>query len=72
MIGGLDIKIDGGKQAGVETILCPKQNHNDLEIIKLEKPEILEGIKIIEVETIWEVLEYALMENKLKFQKYIG
>ena len=72
MIGGLDIKIDGGKQAGVETILCPKQNHNDLEIIKLEKPEILEDIKIIEVETIWEVLEYALMENNLEFQKYIG
>ena len=72
MIGGLDIKIDGGKQAGVETILCTKQHHNDLEIIKLEKPEILEDIKIIEVETIWEVLEHALMENKLKFQKYIG
>ena len=72
MIGGLDIKIDGGKQAGVETILCPKQNHNDLEIIQLEKPEILEGIKIIEVETIWEVLNHALMDNDLKFQKYIG
>ena len=40
----MDIKIDGGKQAGVETILCPKQNHNDLEIIQLEKPEILESI----------------------------
>ena len=72
IIGGLDIKIDGGKQAGVETILCPKQNHNDLEIIQLEKPEILEGIKIVEVETIWEVLDLALMENDLEFQRYIG
>ena len=72
IIGGLDIKIDGGKQAGVETILCPKQNHDDLEIIKLEKPEILEGIKIVEVETIWEVLELALMDNDLEFQRYIG
>ena len=71
IIGGLDIKIDGGKQAGVETILCPKQNHDDLEIIKLEKPEILENIKIVEVETIWEVLELALMDNDLKFQRYI-
>ena len=32
----------------------------------------IENKKDFEVETIWEVLEYALMENKLEFQKYIG
>ena len=51
------------------SLLCPKQNQ-DLEIIKLEN-QILEGIKIVEVET-WEVLELALMDNDLEFQRYIG
>ena len=69
-IGGLDFKIEGGKLAGAEMILCPKQNKQDLEIIKKEKPEILENIKIKVVDTIWDILSLCLVENDIKFNKY--
>ena len=69
-IGGLDFKIEGGKLAGVKMILCPKQNKQDLEIIKKEKPEILENIKIKTVENIWEILSLCLVDNDLKFNKH--
>ncbi len=38
-IGGLDIKIDA-KSAGVEKVLVPRENAEDLIIIKLEKPDV--------------------------------
>ena len=69
-IGGLDFKIDGGKLAGVKTILCPKQNEQDLEIIKKEKHEILENIEIKTVDNIWDILEFCLVENNIKFNRY--
>ena len=69
-IGGLDIKIDGGKAAGVEKILVPRENEEDLEIIKLEKPDVLENVEIVIVDTIWDVLKHTLVENDLDFQKY--
>ena len=71
IIGGLDMKIEGGKMAGVTKILCPKQNEEDLEIIYKEKPEILENIEIVTVNNIWEVLEQCLVENDLIFNRYI-
>ena len=70
-IGGLDSKIDGGKLAGASHILCPKNNTQDLEIFKKDKPELLDNIKITCVNNIWEVLEYSLVENDIKFNKYI-
>jgi ATP-dependent Lon protease len=70
-IGGLDFKIEGGKLAGVKTILCPKQNIQELEIIKKEKKEILENIDIIPVDNIWEILKYCLVENNINFNKYV-
>ena len=74
-IGGLELKIDGGKWAGVEKILVPKGNKQDLDIIKLKNPTVLDDIEIVIVETIWEVLEHALMipkkeKAKLKFNNY--
>ena len=74
-IGGLELKIDGGKWAGVEKILVPKGNTQDLDIIKLKNPTVLDDIEIVIVETIWEVLEHALMtpkkeKAKLKFNNY--
>lgn len=69
-IGGLDLKIDGGKYAGVSTILIPEGNRQDLEIIKLKNPSILENIEIKVVKTIWEVLDYMLEENNNKYIKY--
>ena len=69
-IGGLDFKIEGGKMAGVKLILCPKQNKQDLEIIKKEKPEILENIQIKTVDSIWDILTHCLVDNDLKFIKH--
>ena len=70
-IGGLDLKIDGGKRAGAKLILCPEQNKQDLEIIAKETPEILENIEIKTVSTVWEIIENALVKNDLEFNKYI-
>jgi len=71
MIGGLDMKIDGGKNAGVKTILCPKENGEDLTVLSKTKGEILENIDIIQVKDIWEVLDLCLIENDVTFIKYI-
>ena len=73
-IGGLDLKIDGGKWAGVEKILVPDGNRQDLDIIKLKNPTVLENIEIVVVTTIWEVLEHALFyekgKKKIKFNDF--
>ena len=69
-LGGLDIKIDGAKSAGVEKVLVPRENAEDLDIIKLEKPDVLENIEIVIVDNIWQVLEHTLVENDIDFQKY--
>ena len=68
-IGGLEFKIEGGKLAGAELILCPESNQQDLDIIAKEKPEILENIKVKTVKSIWEILAYGLVDNDLKFNK---
>ena len=70
-IGGLDFKIDGGKLAGATHILCPLHNQQDLDIFKKDKPELLENIKITCVKTIWDVIKYTLVDNNIKFNKYI-
>ena len=56
-IGGLDLKIEGGKAAGLKTILIPEENRIDYDIIKLEKPNILDNIEIIFVKTIHEIIK---------------
>lgn len=70
-IGGLNHKIDGGKLAGVELILYPKQNEQDIEIIKNTNKEILENIEIKPVSTIWEILDYCLEDNDIEFNNYV-
>ena len=66
-IGGLDSKISGSKHAGINTVLVPKKNEKDLNKIKVKKPEILEGMKIIIVNTVQDVLSYGLVKNNIKF-----
>ena len=61
-IGGLELKIDGGKWAGVEKILIPEGNKQDLEIIKLKNSSVLEDIEVVVVKTIHEVVDNLLME----------
>ena len=70
-IGGLESKIEGGKAAGAKKILYPRQNENDIKLIK-EKGNIIDNsIEVIPVENIWQVLDICLEKNNLEFKKYI-
>jgi ATP-dependent Lon protease len=66
-IGGLDLKIEGGKVAGLKTILIPEENRIDYDIIKFEKPNILENIEIIFIKTIDEIISLSFDEHDLNF-----
>jgi len=56
-IGGLKEKFLGAKQAGVKTVIIPKENEKDL----VDIPEqIKKGLKVIPVEHVNEVLKAAL------------
>ena len=71
-IGGLDDKVLGAKKAGVELVLCPKDNKKDLEKIRDSNfnPED-KTFKIVMVDNIWEVLKYALVDSdKCLFNKF--
>ena len=69
-IGGLDSKIEGGKNAGVELILYPESNNHDIEMIKNNEPQILQNIEIKPVSNIWQVLELCLGKNSLNFNHF--
>ena len=69
-IGGLDLKIDGGKFAGVTKILIPKHNEQDLEIIKKTKPEIVNDIEIVIISNVWEAIQHCLEPNTIDFNHY--
>lgn len=56
-IGGLKEKLLAAKQAGIKLVLIPKENVPDLNEIS---EEITMGMKIVPVEKMTEVLEYAL------------
>ncbi len=56
-IGGLKEKTLAAKNAGIKTVLVPKKNKKDIEEID---DEILEGLEIIYVEKMDEVLKHAL------------
>ena len=70
-IGGLESKIDGGKNAGVKLILYPDQNQEDIELIKKNNSSLLEDIEIKPINSIWQILDLCLMKNDLVFSKYI-
>jgi ATP-dependent Lon protease len=58
-IGGLKEKLLAALRGGVKTVLIPKDNEKDL----AEIPDnVKEGLKIIPVETVEEVLNVALTE----------
>ena len=63
-IGGLTSKLEGAKTAGINTVLCPKQNEDDLNKI-LEKNPKLENsnFKVILIETIYQAMDYMLNIN---------
>ena len=70
-IGGLDSKISGSKYAGINTIMLPSKNEKDLNQIKKKKPEILDNLKTIIIDNIYQVLNEGLVKNKIKFNNKI-
>ena len=62
-IGGLDSKIMGSKSAGIFNVMIPRKNEKDLRLIKRNSPEILEGMNIIIVDTIEDVLKNGLQKE---------
>ena len=57
-IGGLKEKTLAAKNAGIKTVCVPKKNQKDIEEIS---EEIKQGLKIVYVETMQEVLDTALV-----------
>lgn len=69
-IGGLCEKLNGAKKAGVEVVLIPNQNKNDLEKIKnSENNPIDDKFKVILVNNIWDVINHIFNKN-VKVKKY--
>ncbi len=62
-IGGLHAKLTGAKAAGVKLALIPKENKNDLDILRNENisPED-DNFKVELVETFDEIIKYTLNE----------
>jgi ATP-dependent Lon protease len=56
-VGGIKEKVLAAKRAGIETVILPQRNRNDLEDVP---EEIRRSLHLIYVETIDEVLEHAL------------
>ena len=61
-IGGLDLKIEGARRAGVKTVLCPKENEEDLNKI-INDPNWTkdDGFEIKMVENIKEVIDLVIL-----------
>ena len=60
-IGGLKEKTLAAKNAGIKTICVPKKNEKDMDEIT---GEIKQGLEIVYVETMQDVLKTALVEPK--------
>ena len=58
-IGGLKEKLLAAKQAGIKTVLVPKENQPDVEELL---QEITKGLEIIPVSQMKEVLKKALVQ----------
>jgi ATP-dependent Lon protease len=63
-IGGLNEKLLAAQRNGMKTVLIPKDNEKDLSEIK---PEVIEGLKIIPIQSIKEALPFVFeIDNKKK------
>ena len=62
-IGGLEEKIFGAKKAGVNLVLCPKENNKDLDEIKEKFPTLFDkDFQVKTIETIWDILKEVILE----------
>ena len=69
-IGGLEEKIFGALKAGVELVLCPKENLKDLDEIIEKFPNIFnEKFKVKTIDTIWDILN-EVIEEKIDWIKF--
>ncbi len=62
-VGGIKEKILAAKRASVKEIILSQENRNDIEQIK---PRYLKGLTFRYVRTIQDVLEHALLKQKVK------
>jgi ATP-dependent Lon protease len=62
-VGGIREKILAAKRAGIKEIILCHENERDIEEIK---PTYLKGLKFHYVEDVMDVLEIALMKQKVK------
>lgn len=73
-IGGLEYKIEGAKNAGVKTVLCPRDNQEDLDKILLKDHHpIGDDLEVITVGTIYEAIDHMLIGSEKSsglFSKY--
>lgn len=65
-IGGVKEKILAAKRAGIKDLVLCVDNRKDVEDIK---PEYLEGLNFHYCRDLWEVLDFALLEEKVKHPK---
>ena len=68
-VGGIDLKIEGGKKAGVNKILLPYENKDDFNVIKKSKPDIDKDIEIIFIRTVWEAFSHVYLKS-IDFNKF--
>ena len=65
-IGGLDCKLSGAKRAGAKLVFVPKENESDYDkIIKTNKTLIDSNFKVMFVDHITEILDYALIDGDM-------
>ena len=70
-IGGLESKIEGAKRAGATLVLCPKQNEDALKKIRdSDYPPENDNFKVVMIESIWDIIKYALVDNDFEFNNY--
>ena len=62
-VGGIKEKILAARRAGINTIIMSRRNEKD--VLEIE-PEYIEGLTFHFVENATEVLEMALLDNKVK------
>src|SRR5208282_4891622 len=59
-VGGIKEKVLAARRAGIKTIILPRRNERDLEDIQ---PEVRKELEMIFVDTVDEVIRYALREG---------
>jgi endopeptidase La len=61
-IGGLEHKIQGAIHAGVEKVLYPVDNQDDVDLIMKKYPDILDKISLQSIDSIHQILDIALLK----------